>query len=273
MEEKELTKLKKYYENYYPFKEMFDLFQTNDRREFSITLSNEAYLRYNSFNSCEEFKSTICEKIPIKFDIGAVYKEKPRKGLKNIPEKKELVFDIDLTDYPRECCTGKLICDNCFTIIKVSVKLLNYILKNEFGFKKLNFFFSGNRGLHCWVFDEEAMYLDSLERKSITSYINCVNQKLIHVEEYIAILREYFEIKDYKELIEKYFLKIDVKVSHDLNHLLKAPFCVHPLSKKICIPINPNTVNDLYLNNIPALEDIINNPNIINEYVKEIVFN
>ncbi|RVD92438.1 DNA primase small subunit [Tubulinosema ratisbonensis] len=272
MDENETTKLKKYYENSYPFAQMFDLFRVNDRREFSLTLANEAYLRYNTFNTVQEFKSIVCEKVPTKFDIGAIYKERPQKGLNNIPEKKELVFDIDLTDYPRDCCTGKSICSICFTIIKVSVKLLNYILSQEFGFKKIKFFFSGNRGLHCWVFDEDALLLDGLERKSLTGYINYVNQKGLFVEEYINILKEYFDLKDHKELIEKYYLKLDAKVSHDLNHLLKAPFCIHPLSKKVCIPVHARNIDDLYLDDIPTLSDVINEPSILDEYVKELLF-
>lgn len=31
--------------------------------------------------------------------------------------------------------------------------------------------------------------------------------------------------------------RIDINVSKGLNHLLKSPFCVHPKSKKLSIPI------------------------------------
>lgn len=47
-----------------------------------------------------------------------------------------------------------------------------------------------------------------------------------------------------------YFMypRIDINVSKGMNHLLKSPFCVHPKSKKISVPVldfrtfDPDTV-------------------------------
>lgn len=43
------------------------------RREFSYTLDNDIYLRFQSFNSASELESSIKEKCPFKIDIGPVY--------------------------------------------------------------------------------------------------------------------------------------------------------------------------------------------------------
>lgn len=43
------------------------------RREFSFTLDNDIYLRFQSFNSVSELENAIKEKCPFKIDIGPVY--------------------------------------------------------------------------------------------------------------------------------------------------------------------------------------------------------
>lgn len=43
------------------------------RREFSFTLDNDIYLRFQSFNSASDMEKSINEKCPFKIDIGPVY--------------------------------------------------------------------------------------------------------------------------------------------------------------------------------------------------------
>ena len=51
--------------------------------------------------------------------------------------------------------------------------------------------------------------------------------------------------------------RLDIAVSKMMNHLLKSPFCVHPKTERICVPFNPQNVDEFDPNDVPSLEDIL----------------
>lgn len=150
-------------------------------REFAFTLSNDAYLRYNSFQTAADLQREVVRLNPSRFEIGPVYSGRPRdrKTLAKAafkPVMRELVFDIDMTDYDeiRTCCSDKSICKRCWRFIAMAVKVLDVTLRDDFGFKHLLWVYSGRRGIHCWISDKAALRLTDDERKAMVNYLEVV---------------------------------------------------------------------------------------------------
>lgn len=211
-----------YYERILPFKQIFQWLSHSPKatkdftmREFAYEYRLGAYQRYNSYSSAEEFKTSVVNANPTRFEVGAVYAVNPKER-KNLPKSamkpvsKELVFDIDLTDYDdiRTCCSKTDICTKCWKFIQVASEVLTTALKEDFGFEHLVWVFSGRRGAHCWVSDAHARSLDENARKSIVEYLDVLGTRSLkggrtllglrkpfhpHVERSFEILRREFQ--------------------------------------------------------------------------------
>jgi len=158
---------------------------TFTHREFSFTIEpvpgEEIYIRYQSFLNQAELTQAVHRRNPHKIDIGAVFSHPPKDHLtiqgssqrSFHPVQRELVFDVDLTDYDgvRRCgCGGADICSKCWKMMTMAVKVMDSGLKEDFGFKNVAWFYSGRRGIHAWICDESARTLSDAGRSAVASY-------------------------------------------------------------------------------------------------------
>jgi DNA primase small subunit len=177
--------MRQFYQRLFPFRFLFQWLNhsaapSNDfaHREFAFTLPNDAYLRYQSFPSADLLRKQCMQQIPSRFEIGPVYSTNPRdrktvrKSSMFRPISKELVFDIDMTDYDliRTCCQGTKICNRCWSWITMAIKVVDVALRDDFGFKHIMWVYSGRRGAHAWICDRRARELDDTKRKAIAGY-------------------------------------------------------------------------------------------------------
>ena len=207
---------------------------TFSHREFSFTLDDDVYVRYQSFDSLDALMEGLRKNLPYKIDIGAMFSVKvletsppesecgPRATPPGYPPAmpppsplqpclrsrvqpanfkalhKELVFDIDLTDYDdiRSCCSEAKVCLKCWRFMVIAIKVLDRALRGvprplhspcatpltprfvhpteDFGFQHLLWVYSGRRGVHCWVCDEAAIALSSEARTAVVEYLTLV---------------------------------------------------------------------------------------------------
>lgn len=173
------------------------------RRELSFTLENDTYIRYKAFHNADEMRASMTKTLPFKIDIGAVFSVSPAdKGKVNaadfVPDERELVFDIDLTDYDdiRTCCEGAAICPKCWRFMVAAVKVMDAALREDFGYKHILWVYSGRRGIHCWVADESARMLTNEARSAVVQYLSLVegseqNKRKVHLKEPLHPSLEY----------------------------------------------------------------------------------
>lgn len=128
------------------------------RREFSFTLDNDIYLRFQSFNSASELENSIKEKCPFKIDIGPVYSVDVRFLLDYSYNDDSIhVFDnsycfIDIT-CPHTWTWIFILCSVYFFLLKMMIVnvLADFVLSSRFFRLNLTILTEDNNHLFWYI--------------------------------------------------------------------------------------------------------------------------
>lgn len=212
--------LRQYYSRLLPFRHLFQWLNHAvtpqpdfQHREIAFTLPGGGYVRYQSFATADLLRKQCVQMTPDRFEIGPQYSVNPRdrKSVRKAsafrPIMKELVFDIDMTDYDpiRTCCSGAAICEKCWKFIVMAIKVVDVALREDFGYQHILWVYSGRRGAHAWISDKRAREMDDAQRKAVANYLVLISggeqgKKATlrrplhpHVDRSLKILNPYFQ--------------------------------------------------------------------------------
>ncbi len=178
-----LQALKAYYETEFSLKEYEQVVarQPYGNREFGFLLPNNVFIRNRSFQSKELLLEYFRINAPLSAYAGAVY-DQPLSPSLRIQDAEwvghELVFDLDINEYDlvRVCgCKGREYCQQCWGLIQEAAEIMDETLKEDFGYEKRIWVFTGGRGLHCWIRDEKAFYYTPRQRDAVVSYMQMIH--------------------------------------------------------------------------------------------------
>jgi len=267
--------LRRYYAESFPFDALANLLQHCEpeafplaHREFSMTKrdpgADEFYMRHRSADSANALRAEILRHVPVKFDIGAVYTLPVRRhtaaGYK--PVLRELVFDVDVSDYERDCCAdAKQICSRCWAFAQCAVEVLDHLLRRRLGLELVLWVFSGRRGVHCWVWDRDVAANGQSVRSTVLGFVK--SPDFTSDRHVVARCRHWFRVyhrrwpRSNDEALADMLPRVDEPVTRGMNHLLKAPFCAHPATGRICVPFDAAGVAEFRPEQAPLVADVV----------------
>jgi DNA primase catalytic subunit len=186
-------------------------------------------------------RSTLISNCPHAIHLGGVYLgnlsvREEHARYEELHVKRFLVFDVDMSDYEEDrnrlsdchCEKGaRSVCDVCWNaFMEPSRYVLEYILRNLYGFKHFLHIFSGRRGYHVYVLDSRARNLTRNQRNEIASVFENLSKKQTNDPLLIPVCHLIYP-------------RIDANVTKRPEHLCKIPLSLHAVTRNVSTPLPP----------------------------------
>ena len=179
----------KYYHDHFDVNDILRVIslKTFQTREFGFDRVDTGFTRNKSFLEPTHVKEYLSTFPVAGAYIGSLYKDrllpsdKDHKAITihNTPwVGRELIFDFDMDEYDlvRKCdCTGRMVCIDCWVFMQKASEIIDDTLREDFGYKELEWVYTGGRGYHCWVLDKKAFNLDQDQRAAIIGHMQLIH--------------------------------------------------------------------------------------------------
>ena len=115
----------------------------------------------------------------VELHVGAWFPPEAKNIYYGVACRNWLCFDFDISGDEDRCagedgcfCEGREFCNKCFKkyLLDPAERLIQ-TLQQDFNYWNIRVFFSGRRGLHVWVFEEQTLALSSEQRKALVNYL------------------------------------------------------------------------------------------------------
>lgn len=146
-----------------------------ERREFGFGNDKKIDYRHFAFKSEDGLRKYLVENAPLYASFSAAYYEFPEA--RPMPKKNILGADL-IFEFDADCKHDTIACEICLDKTKEeSVKLVEDFLIPDFGYDKKDIYyvFSGSRGYHIHVRNDDVRRLPSNARKEIVDYLQAID--------------------------------------------------------------------------------------------------
>lgn len=134
---------------------------------------------------------------------------------------------------------------------KRAIQLLTGLIKAHFNYKK---------EVDSFITDTILPILKNSKLDSVKKMGEVYNE-LVNFEGRTKTKGNYTDselcLKEFK--LNVLYPRLDINVSKHINHLLKSPFCIHPKTGLVSVPLSEDDILNFAIEKIPKLTEIIQN--------------
>ena len=151
-----------------------------EKREYGVEHLDSVFKRWKECASPDSLRRLVSSAGVGKVNIGAVYEDAVSTRYKRSSSAdpiavrgRELIIDVDLTDYDRFSIDKDDVDENdrVFPVVGIAIELCKSVLQEAFGFTSFLAVYSGRRGAHLYVLDDRAFRLADDARRAIASFL------------------------------------------------------------------------------------------------------